>query len=165
MDTITIAVRRRARPSEKYLKTAMAVLAVLFLVNGILLSTGFMLPCFLMTGCYYWYTFSIKREYEYILEDGWMYIDRVSDRGRRRLHEFKLSEIRLLCLPDDPEAAPYKKGGSEKIKKFDYTSYEDGVAYYTMIVEQGSARAKFLLDLTGEAVARIRRENLSAVKC
>ena len=163
MDTLIIAVKRKGRPSEKVLRTAMIVFAVVFLLQGIMFSTGFMLPCMLMTLTYFWYSHAIRREYEYTLEDGWFYIDRASDRGRRRLHEFPMTDISLLSVPDDPAAAPYRKGGGVKIKKYDYTSYQDDVPYYTMIVEQNGVKVKFLLDLTPDAIAWVRHANRSAV--
>ena len=164
MDQIVIGVKRRGRPSEKIIRGSMIFFAVFFLLQGIMFSTGFMLPCFLMAAAYYWYMHSSKKEYEYTLEDGWMAIDRVSDSGRRRLHEFPLADVKYLTLPDDPLVAPYRRGGTEKIRKFDYTSYEEGVPYYTMIVEQTGARAKFLLDLTPEALRYIRHHSRGTVR-
>ena len=47
--------------------------------------------------------------------------------------------------------AKYKKnGGTEQLKKFDYTSYDDEVPYYTMIVREDGHKIKLLLDLTEE---------------
>lgn len=165
METIVIAVHRKIRPSEKLLRGVMIALAVLFLLEGILFSTGFMLPCFLMTGACFWYSYAIRREYEYVLEEGWMRIYRVSSRGRFLQHEFQLTDIQLLSRPDDPAAAPFKRGGSEKIRKFDYTSYRDDVPYYTLIVSRDGQRIKLLLDLTKEAIDRVRSANRAAVKC
>ena len=165
MDQIVIGVRRRIRPAEKLLRGLMIGLSVLFLLQGILLSRGFMLPCFLTAGLALWYGTAVRREFEYILEDGQMRIYRVNDRGRFLQHEFSLSEILILARPEDPSVAPYRKGGSEKIRKFDYTSYQEDVPYYTMIVAQNGVKAKLLLDLTPEAVSRIRSVNRTAVKC
>ena len=95
--TVVISVSRTVRPREVLLRRLMAVLAAVFLAQGILFSTGFMLPCFLMTLCYFWFSHASRREYEYTLEDGLLRIERVSDRGRRVLHEIPFSEIRLLC--------------------------------------------------------------------
>ena len=77
-ETIVISVSRETRPSEVFLRRLMAALAILFLAQGILLSTGFMLPCFLTALCYYWYRHASRREYEYTLEDGRLKIERVS---------------------------------------------------------------------------------------
>lgn len=85
---------------------------MLFLLQGIMFSTGFMLPCFLMVICYYWYRNASKREYEYTLEDRTVKIDRVGDRGRRRLWEIPADRIELVCEPDAPEALPYKRAAS-----------------------------------------------------
>ena len=50
-ETIVISVSRKTRPAEVFLRRLMAALAILFLAQGILLSTGFMLPCFLTALC------------------------------------------------------------------------------------------------------------------
>ena len=163
-ETLVIPVKRETRRSETVMRRVMAVLAAVFLLQGIMLSTAFMLPCFLMTLAYFWYGFAMKREYEYTLEDGQMRIERVSDRGRRCLYEIPLTEVVLLCAPDAPEAAPYKKHGSIPVKKEDYTSYREGVPYYTMIVKDEGKPLKLLLDLTPEAIRYIRRRNREAVK-
>jgi hypothetical protein len=162
--TVVISVRRAVRPREVLLRRLMAVLAAVFLAQGILFSTGFMLPCFLMTLCYFWFSHASRREYEYTLEDGLLRIERVSDRGRRVLHEIPFSEIRLLCRPDAPEAAPYRKGGSVRIRKVDYTSYREDVPYYTMIAAENGQPLKLLLDLTEEGIRVLRRECREAVR-
>ena len=163
---MVISVKRKEKHSEKVLRHTMIVLAVLFLLMGIMLTRGFMLLCFLMTVVYFWYSRSSKREYEYTIEDGRMIIDRVADHGRTRLHDFPLSEVEVLAKPDDPAVARYKrKGGTEKIPKYDYTSYEEDQPYYTMIVQDDGQKTKLLLDLTPEAIAAVRRANPPAVQC
>ena len=162
--TVVISVSRTVRPREVLLRRLMAVLAAVFLAQGILFSTGFMLPCFLMTLCYFWFSHASRREYEYTLEDGLLRIERVSDRGRRVLHEIPFSEVKLLCRPDAPEAAPYRKGGSVRIRKVDYTSYREDVPYYTMIAAENGQPLKLLLDLTEEGIRVLRRECREAVR-
>lgn len=160
-----IAVKRKGRRSEKMLRGILIGLSLLCFLQGILFSTAFMLPCFLSTAFYFWYSFACRREYEYTLEDGQMTIERVSDRGRTVLHQFPLTDVEVLALPDSPAVARYKKkGGEEKLPKFDYTSYEDGVPYYTMIAQEDGKKIKLLLDLTPEAISDIRRRNPQAVQ-
>ncbi|MBR2853306.1 MAG: hypothetical protein IKE81_03185 [Clostridia bacterium] len=163
-NSIVISVSRIVRPREVLLRRTMAVLAVVFLLQAIMFSTGFMLPCFLMTLCYFWFSYASKREYEYTLDENSLKIERVSDRGRRVLHEIPYSAVKLLCRPDAPEALPYKKGGSIPIRKADYTSYRDDVPYYTMIAEEDGKPLKLLLDLNEAAIRLIRRRNREAVK-
>lgn len=164
MEKIVIPVARSPRPSERLLRGAMAALAVLFLLGAILLDRGLMLPCFLMAVGYFIYTVASKRQYEYILENGRLRVDRLTDYGRLTRHDISLREVELLSRPDDPAAAPYKKGGTVKVKKYDYTSYRDGVPYYTMIAREDGRRVKLLLDLDEAAIACIKRENREAVK-
>lgn len=164
MDKIVIAVNRRARPSEKLLRGIMVFFAVLFLIMGIAVNRGLMLPCFLMAVAYIVYTNASRRAWEYIIENGVMRIDRMADHGRLPLHELSLRETLALARPDDISVAKYKKGGEIKIRKYDYTSYEDGVPYYTMIIRENGALIKLLLDLTPAAIDAVRRENRDAVK-
>ena len=159
---LVISVSRVSRSSDRVLRGLMAALAVFFLLQGILFSSAFMLPCFCMTAACFIYGHLARREYEYTLDEDGLKIERVSDMGRRLLHEIPYDEIRLICLADDPEAAPYKKGGSIRVKKYDYTSYRDDVPYYTLIAGHESPLFKFLLDLTPEALVRLRR---SAAGC
>ena len=163
-ETIVISVSREPGPRDVFLRRTMAVLAVVFLLQGIMFSTGFMLPCFLTALCYFWYAHASKREYEYTLENETLRIERVSDRGRRVMHEIPFRAVKLLCRPDAPEALPYKKGGSIPIRKVDYTSYKADVPYYTMIAEEDGKPLKLLLDMTPEAIRMIRRVQREAVK-
>ena len=68
----------------------------------------------------------------------------------------------LRAATDAPEALPYKKGGSIRVKKEDFTSYREGVPYYTVIVRDTPRPLKLLLDLTPEALRLIRRWNRDA---
>ena len=164
MNHIIINVRRKPRASEKLLRYAMAALSALFLLMGIMFSRGMMLPCFLMAMGYFVYTGITRREYEYILENGRMRIDRLTDFGRKTRHEFSLQSVEIVARPDDPSVLPFKKGGSEKIRKYDYTSYEPDVAWYTMIVSEEGRRIKLLMDLNDACIDRIRIENPSALR-
>ena len=165
MDKIVISVTRRTRPSEKYIRVAMVALAVLFLLGAVASGNrGMMLPCFLMAMGYFVYTYATRRQYEYILENGRMRVDRLMERGRVTRHEFALQDIEILAAPRDEAVAPFRKDGTVKLKKFDYTSYDDSVPYYTMIVREDGQRIKLLLDLTDAAIDRIRRANRDAVK-
>lgn len=164
MEKITIAVSRRTRPSEKALKGAMLALSVLFLLMAVMFTRGLMLPCFLMAMAYIVYSRAVKRMYEYTLENGRLRIDRLTDFGRVPRHELILREIEVLARPDDPAVARYKKGGGEKVKKFDYTSYREGVPWYTLIAREDGRKVKLLLDLDRPAIDYIRRENRAAVK-
>lgn len=164
MDRIVISVMRRPRSSEKFLRVLMIVLAVAFLIGAIAGNRGMMLPCFLMAMCYFVYTHATRRQYEYILEDGRLRVDRLMERGRVTQHEFSLQDVEILARPKDEAVAPYRKDGSVKLKKFDYTSYDDAIPYYTMIAREDGQRIKLLLDLTEPAIERIRRENREAVR-
>ncbi|MBR1822404.1 MAG: hypothetical protein IJ769_12405 [Clostridia bacterium] len=164
MDRLVISVTRRARPSEKLLRGVMVALAAVFLLLAVAGDRGMMLPCFLMAMGYFVYTHATRRLYEYILENGRMRIDRLLERGRVTQHEFSLKDVEILARPRDEAVAPFRKDGAVKLKKFDYTSYDDAVPYYTMIVREDGRRIKLLLDLNEAAIDRVRRENREAVR-
>ena len=164
MDRIVISVTRRTRRSEKFIRVTMVALAALFLLGALMGNRGMMLPCFMMSMGYFAYTYATRRQYEYILENGRMQVDRLMERGRVTRHEFSLKDIEILARPRDEAVAPFRKDGTVKLKKYDYTAYDDAVPYYTMIVREDGQRIKLLLDLTDAAIDRIRRENREAVK-
>ena len=48
-----------------------------------------------------------------------------------------------------PSVVRYRRnGGTEQLKKYDYTSYDENILYYTMIVTEEGRKIKLLLDLT-----------------
>lgn len=164
MEELVISVSRKPRRSDVFLLRLMAVLGVLFLLQGILFSTAFMLPCFLTALCYYWYRHASKREYEYTFGEENLKIERVTDHGRSEEYDIPYSRILLVCLPDSAEAQPYKKGGEIRVKKEDYTSYREDVPYYTVIVRDEPRMLKLLMDLTPEAIRLLRRRNRETVR-
>ena len=104
------------------------------------------------------FTAAVHRSWEYTLDEGCLVIERVSDRGRRVLHRLGMGDIEIVAKPDDPAVARFRRGGGEKVPKYDYTSYRENVPYYTVIAREDGRRIKLLLDLTPEAVALIRTE-------
>lgn len=49
----------------------------------------------------------------------------------------------------------YRNGETEK---YDYTSYEDDVPYYTMIIQEDGRKIKLLLDLTEEMLHTMKTQ-------
>ena len=47
---------------------------------------------------------------------------------------------------------------TQELKKYDYTSYEDDVPYYTMIIKEDGQKIKLLLDLTEEMLHTIKTQ-------
>ena len=55
--------------------------------------------------------------------------------------------------------ARYKKnGGTEKLKKYDYTSYDEDTPYYTMIIREDGHKIKLLLDLNEELLHAMKTQ-------
>ena len=60
--------------------------------------------------------------------------------------------------------AKYRKdGGGVRLPKFDYTSYEDDIPYYTMIVIEDREKKKLLLDLNQELLFALKKQYPSKV--
>lgn len=153
-------VHRKPNAASGILQFFMIVLAVGFLLMGIMFSRGFMLPCFLMAGLYFVFEYYAAKDYEYILDGRKLSI--VLIRGRRSRHvvqELDLDQLVVVAPHDSPAVAAYRKGAAEgKLPKYDYTSYEDDIPYYTMIIGGAEGtKTKLLLDLDEEMLDRLRR--------
>ena len=58
----------------------------------------------------------------------------------------------------DAVAKYRKNGGSVKLKKYDYTSYEEDTPYYTMIIMEERQKIKLLLDLNDEFLQALKSQ-------
>lgn len=152
-------VHRKEKKGTRELKAAMIVFAVLFLIGGIVVNRGLMLPCFLMAGLYFLYDYMAKKDYEYVLDERTFSVNVIRGaRNRKTVHELNLAGLEVLAPHDSDAVAQYRRGGSSgRIRKYDYTSYEEGVPYYTMIIYEDQEKIKLLLDLDDEMISAIRR--------
>lgn len=153
-DRLIIDVHRRTKPGTRGLLTAMLILGILMLLAGIFLSRGFMMPCFLMFGLYFIFEFASKKDYEYIFEGGKLEIDVVRGAvSKKPVHLLDLDRLVVVAPHDHETVDPYRKGGEQgNLPKFDYTSYDDQIPYYTMITYEDGREIKLLLDLTDQAL-------------
>ena len=79
-------------------------------------------------------------------------------RYRKNRHELNLQELEVLAPNWHDAVAKYRiKGGTVRLPKFDYTSYDDDIPYYTMIITENKKKIKLLLDLTDEMMQDIKR--------
>ena len=152
-------VTRKPKAASKLLKKVMIVFAVLFVLMGIAISQGFMLPGFLLVLLYFVYDVFSQKDYEYILEDNILTIDVIlGKRYRRTEHILDMRELEVVAANQHPSVAKYRKnGGTEKLKKYDYTSYDENVPYYTMIVLEDREKIKLLLDLNEEMLQMLKK--------
>lgn len=142
-------VSRKTKKMTGVLRKMMVVLAVIFILLGICVLRAFMLPGFLMVLLYFAYDILSVRDYEYTLDGNKFTIDVIlGKRYRRTAHELDLGELEVTAPNTHESVARYRAGsGSEKLPKFDYTSYDDEVPYYTMIIMEKRKKIKILLDL------------------
>lgn len=156
---ITKQVKRKAKRFSKLLSRSMVVLAILFVCLGIIFDTGLMLPAFLLAALYYFYSVNVDKEYEYNLENGILTIDVIRGKRRRKtVHVLNMKDMEVVAPNWHDAVAKYRKdGGTEKLPKYDYTSYDDDIPYYTMIVMENKQKIKLLLDLGGEMLETMKR--------
>lgn len=156
---IVTQVKRKKKRMSGLLKITMIVLTVLFVLMGIVFSRGFMLPGFLMALLYLVYDVFSKKDYEYTLENGMLSIDVIyGGRYRRNKHELNLQEMEVLAPNWHDAVSKYRiKGGTVRLPKYDYTSYDDDIPYYTMIIMEKRKKIKLLLDLNDEMMQKIRQ--------
>lgn len=154
-------VSRKKKSMSGILRKVMVIFAVFFVVLGITISQSFMLAGFLLAGLYFVYDVFSRKDYEYTLENDVLTIDVIyGKKYRKTAHVLELRNMEVTAPHWHESVARYKKnGGTEKIKKYDYTSYDDDVPYYTMIVTEDGNKIKLLLDLTEEMLHTIKTQH------
>ena len=151
-------VSRKKKSMSGILRKAMIIFAVFFVILGITISQSFMLAGFLLAALYFVYDVFSQKDYEYTLESDTLTIDVIyGKKYRKTAHVLYLKNMEVTAPHWHESVAKYKKnGGTEKLKKYDYTSYDDEVPYYTMIVTEDGNKIKLLLDLTDEMLHPIK---------
>lgn len=158
---MTKEVHKRVKTSTKILTKVLIILCVLFLLCGILVDRGMMLLSFLMAGLYLFYdAYSIK-DYEYVMEENTFTITVIhAKRRRREEHVLNLKQLEVVAPSWHEAVAKYRRdGGTEKLPKYDYTSYEPDIPYYTMIIMEDGRKIKLLLDLPDDMLCAMKRMN------
>ena len=137
-------VSRKKKHMSGALRKVMVIFAAIFVLMGITISQAL---------------FS-QRDYEYTMENGQLTIDVIyGKKYRKTAHVLKLEEMEVTAPHYHEKVAKYKKNtGTEKLKKYDYTSYEDDVPYYTMIIQEDGRKIKLLLDLTEEMLHTMKTQ-------
>ena len=150
---------RVPKPLTKLLRTIIIVFAVVFLLSGIIISRGFMISGFLFVVLYYFYNTYSQKEYEYILEDRCFTINVIFGKTvRRSVHILDMNMLEVLAPYWHNSVEKYRKGGSGTIlRKFEYTSYEEDITYYTMIITENHEKVKLLLELSDNMLQMIKK--------
>ena len=153
-------VSRKKKSMSGVLRKIMAIFAFIFVVMGIAISQAFMLAGFCLAGLYFIYGTLSQKDYEYTLENGQLTIDVIyGKKYRKTAHILDLNEMEVTAPNWHQAVAKYKKnGGTEQLKKFDYTSYDDEIPYYTMIIREDGHKIKLLLDLTEEMLHTMKTQ-------
>ena len=153
-------VTRKKKKMSGVLKALMLGFGVLFVLMGIVISQAFMLAGFLLVLLYFVYDIFSQKEYEYIMENHTLTIDVIyGNRYRKTAHILNLQDLEVIAPNWHDAVAKYRKnGGSVKLKKYDYTSYEEDTPYYTMIIMEERQKIKLLLDLNDEFLQALKSQ-------
>lgn len=152
-------VSRKPKPMTGFLRKVMVGSAVFFILLGITIHQSFMLAGCLLLLLYFAYDILSQRDYEYTLDDNLLSIDVIlGKRYRRPAHVLDLNDLQVAAPSAHPAVDRYRKGGEEKIRKFDYTSYDDDVPYYTMIILENGKKIKLLLDLNDQMLQAMKQK-------
>ena len=152
-------VHKRIKTSTKVLKNVMIVLCVLLVLMGIIFDRGVLFLALLTAGMYFLYDTYAVKDYEYVMEGNQFTISVIqAKRHRREVHVLNLKDMEVLAPNWHDAVAKYRKnGGTEILPKFDYTSYEPEIPYYTMIIMENRKKIKLLLDLEDDMISAIKR--------
>ena len=162
---MTKHVSRVQKRSSKFFTGIMLAFSILFLLMGIIFDRGMLFLSMLSVWMYWLYSLQSVTDYEYHLEDGNFTVDVIKGKRRRkRVQELEIKDLEILAPNWHETVAKYRKnGGTEKLKKYDYTSYDDDIPYYTMIIYSGKEKVKLLLDLDEEWLREIKRHHYTNV--
>ena len=154
-------VSRKKKSMSGVLRKIMIIFAVIFVIMGITISQSFMLAGFLLAALYFVFDIFSQKDYEYTLENDTLSIDVIyGKKYRKTAHVLELKNMEVTAPHWHESVAKYKKnGGTEQLKKFDYTSYDDNIPYYTMIIKEDGRKIKLLLDLTEEMLHTIKTQH------
>lgn len=154
-------VSRKKKSMSGVLRKVMILFAVIFVIMGIAISQSFMLAGFLLAALYFVFDIFSQKDYEYTLENDQLSIDVIyGKKYRKTAHVLELKELEVVAPHWHESVAKYKKnGGTEQLKKYDYTSYDDNTPYYTMIIKEDGRKIKLLLDLTEEMLHTIKTQH------
>lgn len=160
-------VHKRVKTSTKVLKKVMIVLCVLFVLSGIIMDRGMLFPALLTAGLYFLFDAYAVKDYEYVMEGNSFTITVIQGKRRRReAHELNLKDMEVVAPNWHEAVAKYRlKGGTEKLPKYDYTSYEPDIPYYTMIIVEERKKIKLLLDLEEDMLRAMKRMYPNKVFC
>ena len=158
-------VKRKQKKMTGGLRKLMVVFGVFFVLLGIMISQAFMLAGFLLVALYFVFDVLSRKEYEYILDGKTLTIDVIyGKRYRKTAHIIDMTEMEVTAPNRHEAVAKYRKdGGGVQLPKFDYTSYEDDIPYYTMIVIEDREKKKLLLDLNQELLLALKKQYPSKV--
>lgn len=158
-------VKRKQKKMTGVLRKLMVVFGVFFVLLGIMISQAFMLAGFLLVALYFVFDVLSRKEYEYILDGKTLTIDVIyGKRYRKTAHIIDMTEMEVTAPNRHEAVAKYRKdGGGVRLPKFDYTSYEDDIQYYTMIVIEDREKKKLLLDLNQELLFALKKQYPSKV--
>ena len=158
-------VKRKQKKMTGVLRKLMVVFGVFFVLLGIMISQAFMLAGFLLVALYFVFDVLSRKEYEYILDGKTLTIDVIyGKRYRKTAHIIDMTEMEVTAPNRHEAVAKYRKdGGGVRLPKFDYTSYEDDIPDYTMIVIEDREKKKLLLDLNQELLFALKKQYPSKV--
>ena len=159
-------ISRKKKSMSGVLRKVMVLFAVIFVIMGIAISQSFMLAGFLLAALYFVYDVFSQKDYEYTLENDTLSIDVIyGKKYRKTAHVLELKNMEVTAPHWHESVAKYKKnGGTEQLKKFDYTSYDDNIPYYTMIIKEDGRKIKLLLDLTEEMIHTMKAQHPEKVQ-
>ena len=154
-------ISRKKKSMSGVLRKVMVLFAVIFVILGITISQSFMLAGFLLAALYFVFDIFSQKDYEYTLENDQLSIDVIyGKKYRKTAHVLELKELEVVAPHWHESVAKYKKnGGTEQLKKYDYTSYDDNIPYYTMIIKEDGRKIKLLLDLTEEMLHTMKTQH------
>ncbi len=162
MEVFTLIARKKnvALVFVSYLLAALAAISLLTIcigfVPGILLAVVFGLVAYLML-------MAQNTEFEYSYFDGELRFAKIKNKSRRkRLGIYNMESVAVIAPAGDRSVYNYENGND--LKKIDYTSGQNDVPYYDIVIKSPEENVLIKAELDDKFLTEVEKKYRSKVK-
>ena len=161
MEVFTLIARKKnvALVFVSYLLVALAAISLLTIcigfAPGILFAVVFGLIAYLMI-------MAQNTEFEYSYFDGELRFAKIKNKSRKRLGIYSMESVAAIAPAGDRSVYNYENGN--ELKKIDYTSGQNDVPYYDIIIKSPDENVLIKAELDDKFLTEVEKKYRSKVK-
>lgn len=140
-----VLIKKQATAMDRLKKTGLIMLLALSVLISLFFDFRFLLAVAVLGVATYFLLPTFDLEYEYLLVNRELDIDKIYSRSKRKeAAQFQLEEMELFAPLNSRRMEHYNSNSRLKIR--DYSSGDDGAGIYAMIIRDGQEACKVLLE-------------------